>query len=149
MNIYRVQHSLFDSTLPRIILRILNSGNKIHLVCRNTDEMKHIDNLLWTFSKLSFIPHVTEEDNFLSELQDVIITSKLKNADVQYINRSLVFICHEMVKNTLIQGYQSIFLIATQNMSVEKLKKYVECVINSKKAVKIFTQTINNTWEES
>ena len=64
LTIYQIQKSLYNVTIPKIITKILESKRKIFLLCKNVEEMNYFDDLMWTFSQLSFLPHSTENDNY-------------------------------------------------------------------------------------
>ncbi len=75
--------------------------------------MNVLDNLLWTFSQLSFIPHSTEEDDFNTDLQDILIVTKLNKSIVN--NRSIVILCTELIINKDVNAINEVFLITAEN----------------------------------
>jgi DNA polymerase-3 subunit chi len=138
--IYSIQHTLYNITLPKIIIKIIGLEKKIVLLCKNKDEMNALDNLLWTFSQLSFIPHSTEEDDFNTDLQDIIIVTKLNKSVVN--NRSIVVLCPELIMNKDVNAINEIFLITTENINLKTLNSNIE-----EKSIKLFIQNIDNSWK--
>ena len=55
-----------NTTATRFSCSIANKawsqGNKVYIIVRDADEASRIDNLLWTFHDISFLPHATVEN---------------------------------------------------------------------------------------
>ena len=138
--IYSIQQTLYNVTLPKIIIKIIGLEKKIVLLCKNKDEMNALDNLLWTFSQLSFIPHSTEEDDFNTDLQDIIIVTKLNKSVIN--NRSIVILCPELIMNKDVNAINEIFLITAENINLKTLNSNIE-----ERSTKLFIQNIDNSWK--
>lgn len=67
INIYKTSQNNFPKTFTKLIESIVNQNKKIYLLCDNHEEEKKLDNLLWSFSQLSFIPHATTTDPYPSD----------------------------------------------------------------------------------
>ncbi len=143
--IYNIQHALYNITLPKIIIKIIGLEKKIVLLCKDKDEMNVLDNLLWTFSQLSFIPHSTEEDDFNTDLQDILIVTKLNKSIVN--NRSIVILCPELIINKDVNAINEVFLITAENIDLKTLKNHILTSNIEERSIKLFTQNINNSWK--
>lgn len=143
--IYNIQHTLYNTTLPKIIMKIIGLEKKAILLCENKDEMTVLDSLLWTFSQLSFIPHSTEDDNFNTDLQDILIVTKLDKSIIN--NRSIVILYPELIMDKDVDNISEIFLITVDNIDLITLKDYMLTGEIEKRSVKFFTQNINNSWK--
>ncbi len=143
--IYSIQHALYNITLPKIIIKIIGLEKKIVLLCKDKDEMNVLDNLLWTFSQLSFIPHSTEEDDFNTDLQDILIVTKLNKSIVN--NRSIVILCPELIINKDFNAINEVFLITAENIDLKTLKNHILTSNIEERSIKLFTQNINNSWK--
>ena len=53
---YAISSSFLDVSF-KLIEKIYSLGEKALVLCDNEDEVRFFDSKLWTFSKLSFIPH--------------------------------------------------------------------------------------------
>lgn len=67
INIYKTSQNNFPKTFTKLIESIVSQNKKIYLLCENHEEEKKFDNLLWSFSQLSFIPHATTTDPYPSD----------------------------------------------------------------------------------
>lgn len=132
LKIYQIQKTYFSNTLGRLTYKIYNTSNNVQIVCKKND-INIIDDILWTFDKLSFIPHHTENDNISIEgIKSVYITT---TASDKYDN--IIYISH----TPTIYGHTT-YIIDTQcnkyNEFVKKLPKY---------RIKIHTQKNDGSWE--
>ncbi len=67
VNIYKTSQNNFLKTFTKLIESIVSQNKRIYLLCKNYEEEKKFDNLLWSFSQLSFIPHATTIDPYPSD----------------------------------------------------------------------------------
>ncbi len=74
INIYKVSQSNFLKMVTKLVESIINQNQKIYLLCNSQEEEKQIDDVLWSYSQLSFIPHAISSDPYLAD-QLVIIGS--------------------------------------------------------------------------
>ena len=109
LTIYEVYDSLYFATVPKIILKILEGNKKIILLCKDYNEVKTFDNLMWTFSQLSFVPHSTENDICDKNLQDLFITTKLDRQLCS--NKQLIFLAFDSLLNIKISLQNNVFII--------------------------------------
>lgn len=75
---YHIQTSPMDGVLPKLLEKIISKGHKVILKTDNTDQVKHFNNLLWTYHPDSFLPHGALSDSN-PELQPIWITSGIEN----------------------------------------------------------------------
>ena len=59
----------------RLLRKIYNSGKKSVVYCADTELMSRLDQQLWSFSQLDFLPHVRASDP-LSEVTPIILLSE-------------------------------------------------------------------------
>ncbi len=144
LNIYTVQKSLYNTTLPKIILKILKSGERGHLLCKDKDEMKWLDALLWTFSQLSFLPHATEEDNN-QEAQNLLLITRCP-ADNSG-NKFLVLTSEDLLLKEYISQYSKLFIITTQEIDMQKLIDNIG-IKTDEVQTKHFLQNSDGSWKQ-
>ena len=105
-------------TFPKIILKILENGKKGYILCKDKDEMRHLDNLLWTFSQLSFLPHATEDDEYQKE-QNLLLMTKYP-VDISG-NKFLVLTSENLFLQEYIFKCTRLFIITTQAIDIQNL----------------------------
>ena len=62
VSVYKLNNTPFIKGLASLLETILKKGHKVHIICANKEEMEMLDQNLWTYSSLSFLPHGTEDD---------------------------------------------------------------------------------------
>jgi len=144
LTLYQIQKSLYKVTFPKIVMKILDAGGKVNLLCENKDEMEYIDNLMWTFSQLSFIPHSTENDKFNEELQDLIIAMNSEN--LALYNKFLIISSMNLLTKFDVDLVNDIFVITTENINTEHVFTKLEGKLFSNR-MKFFVQNLDNTWK--
>lgn len=142
VSIYVVQKSLYNATFPRIILKILKENKRGYILCKNKDEMKELDDLLWTFSQLSFLPHATEEDEYQKE-QNLLITTK--HIDDDLYDKFLILTSEDLFLKEYISKHTRLFIITTQPTDIQKFIN--NTVIKSDEVqIKCFIQNYDTSW---
>ena len=142
INIYTVQKALYNTTFPKIILKILENGKKGYILCKDKDEMRHLDNLLWTFSQLSFLPHATEDDEYQKE-QNLLLMTKYP-VDISG-NKFLVLTSENLFLQEYIFKCTRLFIITTQAIDIQNLIDIID-IKTDEIQIKYFSQTSNNSW---
>lgn len=144
LTFYQIQRSLYKVTFPKIVLKILDIGKKVNLLCKGKDEMKYLDDLMWTFSQLSFIPHLTEDDEFNEELQDLVIATNSDNLVLN--NRFLIISSVNLFMEFNVDLTNDIFVITVDNININELFAKFGSKVSSNK-IKYFIQSLDNTWK--
>lgn len=64
MQIVGYHHSIspLEKVLPKLLEKVLASGQKAVVMAPSEEQLKTIDTFLWTYSKSELIPHGSEED---------------------------------------------------------------------------------------
>lgn len=75
-NFYKLSSTNFSKIFPKLVEAIVAKKNRILIYSTNDIEIQSLDNLLWTYSQLSFLPHGTCNDN-IPQGNLVYITNKL------------------------------------------------------------------------
>jgi DNA polymerase-3 subunit chi len=141
---YQVQSTLYKVTIPKVIIKILEVAKKVNFLCKNKDEMEYLDNLMWSFSQLSFIPHSTENDKFDVELQDLIIATNFDH--LMCHNNFLILSSTDLLANFNIDLVNDVFVVTTENVNIEYLlTKLGDKLFGNK--IKCFIQNLDSTWK--
>lgn len=86
LNIYYPNKSFTVKFLPKILEQVSSKGHKSLVLCNDLSQMAKIDEYLWSYEQLSFLPHVTENDEEIAQSPIVLCTKMLNNdADVLVI----------------------------------------------------------------
>lgn len=59
--------------------KLYNQGERIQIVCLNQLMVVGLDQALWQFKQLSFLPHMTDLDSIDPSTQPIFITSNLED----------------------------------------------------------------------
>lgn len=78
VNFYQIEEAEFAKVFPKLIGTIVESGNRVLIYEQDEKRINDIDNLLWTYAQLSFIPHATYRDG-IKEENAVYITNNIKD----------------------------------------------------------------------
>jgi DNA polymerase IIIc chi subunit len=78
ISLYISPTDLMYKSVSTLVEKCYYSSLKVLIFSFSKEEIKLIDNYLWSYSKKHFIPHATNADPFI-ERQPVLITDTLKN----------------------------------------------------------------------
>ncbi len=123
---YHLQKQTVEQALPLIISKAYQTGKNIIVRISEEKEISKINDILWSFSSESFLPHGScMEDN--QDKQPIYITNKGDNPN----NADIVFLTHKCIEDSP-SKYSLICEMLNGNDSVEvedarlKWKKYKE-----------------------
>ena len=77
INFYQT-NEILHKIIATICLKIINDNHKIIIYSQDEQIISYLDESLWQFPKLKFIPHATYKDNN-KEQQLIYITNQLEN----------------------------------------------------------------------
>ncbi|HVZ68813.1 MAG TPA: DNA polymerase III subunit chi [Rhizomicrobium sp.] len=77
---YHLERRTLDDVLPGLVEKTLERGWRALIRAESADRAQAIDNLLWTYSEESFLPHALEGDGDPAR-QPVLITVEEGNAN--------------------------------------------------------------------
>lgn len=78
VNFYKISENEFAKVLPKLLESIMVKGYKIIILGQNDEQINNIDNMLWVYSQLSFLPHATYKDE-LKEENYIYITNSAED----------------------------------------------------------------------
>jgi DNA polymerase-3 subunit chi len=70
---YHLTRSSLEQALPRLLEKILASGQRAVLRCADAERLEALDRALWTYGGDSFLPHGTRADGF-PDRQPILLT---------------------------------------------------------------------------
>jgi DNA polymerase-3 subunit chi len=71
---YHLTRSSLEQALPRLLEKILASGQRAVLRAADPERLEALDRLLWNYGGDSFLPHGTRADGF-PEAQPILLTT--------------------------------------------------------------------------
>ncbi len=81
---YHLLHTPLDRALPKLLEKVVASGNRAVIRVRDAKEAERLCDALWTYDPASFLPHGTAKDGAPSE-QPIFLTplpDNPNNADI-------------------------------------------------------------------
>ena len=82
---YHLENSTLDTTLPRLLERTLDEGNRALVLAASTDRLEQIDDLLWAYKKNSWLPHGLQKDPLAEEQPILLATSPEATNGAKYL----------------------------------------------------------------
>ncbi|MGK6355060.1 DNA polymerase III subunit chi [Sphingomonas sp. DT-207] len=80
VDFYHLTHQPLDRVLPRIAERVLEQGGRLLVVAESEEQRARVDQLLWSYTPESFLPHAQAGGGFDAE-QPVLIAERVEPAN--------------------------------------------------------------------
>ena len=68
---YHLTRQPLETVLPRLLEKAYAAGHRILVHCVDSEQLKRLDQLLWTYDEASFLPHGSED----KALQPILLTT--------------------------------------------------------------------------
>ena len=68
---YHLTRQPLETVLPRLLEKAHAAGHRILVHCANADQLKRLDETLWTYDERSFLPHGSD----YKQLQPILLTT--------------------------------------------------------------------------
>ncbi|MCB1969728.1 MAG: DNA polymerase III subunit chi [Geminicoccaceae bacterium] len=75
LGFYHLTRTTLEQALPRLLTKVLQSGQRALVRVSDTERLNRLDAVLWTFGDGSFLPHGTIRDG-RTERQPVLLTTR-------------------------------------------------------------------------
>jgi DNA polymerase-3 subunit chi len=108
LNVYYYLDDGSQRNIGKIAEGVIAKGKKILLVC-NEDEIQPLDQLLWQYAQLSFLPHATKFDPY-QDKQELYITDDIKDNPIA----ATVLMCMELPKDADLSAFERVVLVRSQ-----------------------------------
>ena len=140
--IYKVQND-YTNIVCKIIEKAYEQNKKCLLLCNNKEEVELFDSKLWTYSKLSFIPHGSK---YTISNNDAIYCNTWISDDLTYINNPNYLINLGGILHNIQYNLEKIIDITCNNDdNLDEIKSKYN--VNFSKCT-VWTQS-NNKWIKS
>lgn len=77
VSFYHLTSIPLEKALPNLVFKIYNSKARCLILCNDDQQMREINDVLWTFSTKKFIPHGSTEENNKS-IQPVLVSTSIE-----------------------------------------------------------------------
>lgn len=75
---YHLTRSTLEEALPRLLEKAYVAGQRVLVRAGDPERVEHLDRVLWTYTKESFLPHGTRADGH-AESQPIFLTAGAEN----------------------------------------------------------------------
>jgi DNA polymerase III subunit chi len=139
--IYKLTNNPWKKVFPKLLEGVVSKGNKVHVLCA-AEKIKEIDDVLWTYEQLAFLPHGTSEDSHV-ENQPIILSSK-----PQALNGAKILaITNDNIPENYKEYDKILFVFdASQHQSIPNVVKQLE-EYGIKKSY--FIQNAQGAWDKA
>jgi DNA polymerase III subunit chi len=143
-NIYQLSKSLWVKSFPKLLEGIINKGNKVLVYCDSEEYMAKLDDLLWTFEQLAFLPHATAKDD-QKEAQPIL----LNTTDANLNNANVLAIAGKSLPKDLAQFEKIVLMYEGSDLLSEDFIRNTINVFQSKSiSYTVFKQNATGAWEK-
>jgi DNA polymerase-3 subunit chi len=139
---YMPHENFAKKFVPKLLEQIISKGNRVLVLCKDSEEMRSLDEFLWLYEQLSFLPHVTQGDEQKEVCPIVLATEHVNhnNANV------LLALNHQVVKDA--QVYEKIILVGHHSGKGPDLK-VLNGQVRAGAKFSYFNQTKTGAWEKA
>lgn len=143
-NIYQLSKSLWIKSFPKLLEGIINKGNKVLVYCDSEEFMAKLDDLLWTFEQLAFLPHATVKDD-RKEVQPILLNTTDSNLN----NANVLAIAGKSLPKDLTR-FEKIVLMYQSNdpISEDFIKNTINVFQSNSIGYTVFKQNTSGAWEK-
>ncbi len=141
VTIYKLTNNPWRKVFPKVLEGVVNKGNKVHVLCK-AEQIKELDDLLWSYEQLSFLPHGTLQDP--SPLQQPIIISDKS----EVVNGARVLaIANDYVPENISDFDRVLFVF--DNTQYSQIPNILNKINNLKLSVICYIQNTQGAWEKT
>ncbi|MDF3048150.1 MAG: polymerase subunit chi [Candidatus Midichloriaceae bacterium] len=144
-----MQGIIYQSALPdiakalaKLIETIWLKSNKILIYCKDKELLQRIDEVLWTYEQLSFLPHVFQDDEIASKTP-VVLTYDMQNA-----NSANILVCLEPTLPDSFSGFEKIIHMYSYTEGREKVIPFIQQLQSKEIEVIEYQQASSGAWQK-
>lgn len=78
ISFYHLRHTPLEKALPKLMEKIYASKKRAIILAANEQAVEALNQLLWSYSTKTFIPHGSHQDGFIEE-QPIFLTHREEN----------------------------------------------------------------------
>jgi DNA polymerase-3 subunit chi len=139
--IYKLTSNPWKKVFPKIIEGVVNKGNKVHILC-GAEQVQELDDLLWTYEQLSFLPHATYQDPKPLE-QPIIISDK----SVAMNGAKVLAIANDQIPIN-VKDFDRV-IVVFDSSQYSKIPDTIKKIEDLKLNIMCYTQNTQGIWEKT
>lgn len=143
ISFYHLSSLTLEKALPKLLEKIILTKQNTIILTKNSDQTNLLNDIIWTYSTIKFIPHGSDKDKYPHE-QPIYLTHEMQNP-----NNSSIFI-NLTGKLHSIENFDKYLDIFDGN-NEEDIKFARECFSKFKSdgfAIKYWKQQADGSWVE-
>lgn len=73
---YHLTSTPLEKALPSLVFKIYETQDKVLLICKDSQQLQELNDILWTFSTKKFIPHGSYDEEY-AHMQPVLLSTSI------------------------------------------------------------------------
>lgn len=109
--------------LPRLVAKMVGAKKRSTILCKDEEQMKNLDQLLWTFASKEFIPHdiIPSHD---AQMHSVLLTCD-KESIIENFNDSEILIILDNIDASKFSEFKKHFYMFYGNTDESEVKEHL------------------------
>lgn len=144
VNIYRLSKTSWYKSFPKLLENIIAKGNRVYIFCQNQQLLESLDESLWSYEQLSFLPHATTSDPRPAD-QPILLSSNINNIN----NANILAIIGNAIPDNIISFEKIIYMYEANDVVA---KDFIQNKIPALKEMGIklnyYNQNSLGAWEK-
>jgi len=143
---YHLTSDPLERPLADLAMKLYEKGERTLIVCENENQMRDINNMLWTFSTKKFIPHGSIEDSY-PEQQPILISYNTEH--VENKPSTVVMLSPIRITSDLANFSQYIYMFCSNDSDQNAIKMndlYEEYKKSSAHELKYWSLNTDKKW---
>lgn len=143
ISLYHLTATPLEKTLPKLIERVVDAGKRAVVLAASTDRVEELNQVLWTYSSNTFLPHGTKKDGFPEE-QEIWLTSEWENP-----NHASILVLTDGMESKDLESFERCLDIfdGADEKAVEKAQSRIEKYVQKGHTLTYWYQTPAGKWE--
>ncbi len=141
---YHLTRSTLDTALPQILTKALERDMRALVVTPSKEVTQHLNDVLWRFDEMSFLPHGTEKEGD-ADHQPIWISESLDNQ-----NQAQLLTLVEGVEAEEIDSYEMVcyFFNGLDEEALGKARNYWKVLKEKNRDLSYWQQTDRGAWKQ-
>ena len=143
VSMYELTVTPLEKTLPKLMEKVFESGKNSIIMASSEDRVENLNNILWTFSTLTFLPHGSKKDGF-ADLQPIWLTTQQENP-----NEATVMVLTDGAQHCDLEKFERCLDIfdGSEEDGVSKAHQRIQEYIAQGHTVAYWKQDLKGKWE--
>lgn len=143
-NIYQLSKTPWIKSFPKLLESIISRGNRVLVYCESDELMSKMDDLLWTYEQLAFLPHATIKDDRHNE-QPILLNTNDNNPN----NANVLAISGKALPKDLNKFEKIVLMYESKDLMHEDfIKDTLNLFRKSNINYTVFKQNAAGAWEK-